>query len=95
MLTDGGWNYGNAGSITISGGQDSGIKTVFIPKDNEKDLAEIPDNVKKGLKIFAVSHVDEVIAKALVRPPVAIEWVEPEEVAAVTATGESVAVRPH
>ncbi len=73
----------------------AGIKTVFIPKDNEKDLAEIPDNVKKGLKIFAVSHVDEVIAKALVRPPVAIEWVEPEEVAAVTATGESVAVRPH
>ncbi|NCY23491.1 MAG: endopeptidase La, partial [Alphaproteobacteria bacterium] len=73
----------------------AGIKTVFIPKDNEKDLAEIPDNVKKGLKIFAVSHVDEVIAKALVSPPVAIEWVEPEEVAAVTPTGESVAVRPH
>ncbi|WP_353211740.1 endopeptidase La [Rhodovarius sp.] len=73
----------------------AGINTVFIPKDNEKDLAEIPDNVKKGLKIFAVSHVDEVIAKALVRPPVAIEWVEPEEVAAVTPTGESVAVRPH
>ena len=73
----------------------AGIKTVFIPKDNEKDLAEIPDNVKKGLKIFAVSHVDEVIAKALVRPPVAIEWVEPEEVAAVSAAGESPAVRPH
>lgn len=73
----------------------AGIKTVFIPKDNEKDLAEIPDNVKKGLKIFAVSHVDEVIAQALVRPPVAIEWVEQEEVAAVTPTGESVAVRPH
>jgi ATP-dependent Lon protease len=73
----------------------AGIKTVFIPKDNEKDLAEIPDNVKKGLKIFAVSHVDEVIAKALVRPPVAIEWVEPEEVAAVAPSGESVAVRPH
>jgi len=73
----------------------AGIKTVFIPKDNEKDLAEIPDNVKKGLKIFAVSHVDEVIAKALVRPPVAIEWVEPEEVPAVPAGGESAAVRPH
>jgi ATP-dependent Lon protease len=73
----------------------AGIKTVFIPKDNEKDLAEIPDNVKKGLKIFAVSHVDEVIAKALIRPPVAIEWVEPEEVAAVTTAGESAAVRPH
>jgi ATP-dependent Lon protease len=73
----------------------AGIKTVFIPKDNEKDLAEIPDNVKKGLKIFAVSHVDEVIAKALIRPPVAIEWVEPEEVAAVTTAAESAAVRPH
>ncbi len=73
----------------------AGIKTVFIPKDNEKDLAEIPDNVKKGLKIFAVSHVDEVIAQALVRPPVAIEWVEPEEVPAVPATGESTVVRPH
>ena len=40
----------------------AGITTVFIPKDNEKDLAEIPDNVKKGLKIIPVSHVDEVIA---------------------------------
>ena len=73
----------------------AGIKTVFIPKDNEKDLAEIPDNVKKGLKIFAVSHVDEVIAKALVRPPIAIEWVEPEEVPAVPLAGESATVRPH
>ena len=39
----------------------TGMKTVFIPKDNEKDLAEIPDNVKKGLTIIAVSHVDDVI----------------------------------
>ncbi|TDH63872.1 endopeptidase La [Dankookia rubra] len=57
----------------------SGTTTVFIPKDNEKDLAEIPDNVKKGLSIFPVSHVDEVIAAALVRKPEAITWEEPPE----------------
>ncbi|MBV1798294.1 endopeptidase La [Siccirubricoccus sp. G192] len=57
----------------------SGVTTVFIPKDNEKDLAEIPDNVKKGLTILPVSHVDEVIAQALARKPEAIEWEEPPE----------------
>src|SRR4051812_12786704 len=57
----------------------SGTTTVFIPKDNEKDLAEIPDNVKKGLTIIPVSHVDEVIAKALTRPLEAITWEEPAE----------------
>ena len=58
----------------------AGIKTVFIPKDNEKDLAEIPDNVKNNLILIPVSDVDEVIAKALVRPPIAIEWEEPPEI---------------
>ncbi len=57
----------------------SGISTVFIPKENEKDLAEIPDNVKKNLTLIPVSHVDEVIAKALVRPPEPIEWAEPAD----------------
>lgn len=52
----------------------AGITTVFIPKDNEKDLAEIPANVKKGLTIIPVSQVDEVIAKALVRKPEPIDW---------------------
>jgi len=42
-----------------------GITTVLIPKDNEKDLAEIPDNVKKGLNIIPVSVVDEVVSHAL------------------------------
>ncbi|MEW5728972.1 MAG: endopeptidase La, partial [Pseudomonadota bacterium] len=56
-----------------------GLKTVLIPKDNEKDLAEIPDNVKKGLEIIPVSTADEVLAKALVRTPVPIEWEEPDE----------------
>jgi len=57
----------------------AGITTVFIPKDNEKDLAEIPDNVKKHLKLVPVSDVDEVIAQALASKPVAIEWEEPPE----------------
>ncbi len=42
-----------------------GIKTVIIPQDNEKDLVEIPDNVKKGLKIIPVSEVEEVLKIAL------------------------------
>ena len=46
-----------------------GIKTVLIPKDNEKDLAEIPDNVKKEMKIIPVSEVSEVLKEALVKQP--------------------------
>jgi ATP-dependent Lon protease len=60
-----------------------GIKTVVIPKENEKDLAEIPDNVKRGLKIVPVSTVDEVLRLALTRMPEPIP-VE-DEVAAVVA----------
>ena len=51
-----------------------GLKTVLIPKENERDLPEIPDNVKKGLEIVPVSTVDEVLARALVKPLTAIEW---------------------
>jgi len=58
----------------------SGLKTVLIPKENEKDLADIPDNVKKGMTIVPVTTVDEVIDKALTRKPVAIEWTEPPDV---------------
>ena len=57
----------------------AGITTVFIPRDNEKDMAEIPDSVKKNLKVIPVGHVDEVISQALVRKPEAIEWEEPVE----------------
>jgi ATP-dependent Lon protease len=57
----------------------AGITTVFIPKENEKDLVEIPDNVKKHLTIIAVAHVDDVISQALARQPVPIEWEEPPE----------------
>jgi ATP-dependent Lon protease len=53
-----------------------GLKTVLIPQENEKDLADIPDNVKKGLEIVPVAMVDEVLARALVRPLVPIEWKE-------------------
>ncbi len=51
-----------------------GIKTVLIPIDNEKDLAEVPDNVKDGLEIIPVSTVDEVLGHALTQPLVPIEW---------------------
>jgi ATP-dependent Lon protease len=51
-----------------------GITTVLIPKDNEKDLVEIPDNVMKGLTVIPVGTVDEVLAEALTRVPVPIEW---------------------
>jgi ATP-dependent Lon protease len=54
-----------------------GIKTVLIPEENAKDLADIPDNVKNGMEIIPVSHVSEVLKHALVRQPVAIEWTEP------------------
>ncbi|AGT08510.1 endopeptidase La [Paracoccus aminophilus] len=59
-----------------------GIKTVLIPADNEKDLADIPANVKEGLKIIPVSHVREVLQHALVRMPEPIEWDEAAEEAA-------------
>jgi ATP-dependent Lon protease len=59
-----------------------GIKTVVIPKDNEKDLPEIPDNVKRGLTIVSVTSVDEVLQAALTRMPVAIEWAEVDPVSA-------------
>jgi ATP-dependent Lon protease len=55
----------------------AGIKTVLIPEENEKDLAEIPDNVKSGLKLIPVKRVEDVLALALVRPLTAIEWTEP------------------
>ncbi|WP_147164285.1 endopeptidase La [Pararhodospirillum oryzae] len=56
-----------------------GLTTVLIPKDNEKDLAEIPDNVKRGLTIVPVSHADEVLERALVSRLIPIDWTEPDE----------------
>jgi ATP-dependent Lon protease len=57
----------------------SGIKTVLIPQENVKDLADIPDNVKSGLKIIPVSTADEVLAHALAGPLTPVEWSEEEE----------------
>jgi ATP-dependent Lon protease len=62
-----------------------GIKTVLIPEENRKDLAEIPANVKEGLDIIPVSHVDEVLAKALTKPLEPIEWTEADELASQSA----------
>jgi len=59
-----------------------GITTVLIPAENEKDLTEIPDNVKNGLTIIPVGHVREVLKLALVRQPEAVEWDEEAEEAA-------------
>ncbi|WRH74931.1 MAG: endopeptidase La [Sphingobium sp.] len=60
-----------------------GIKTVLIPMENEKDLAEIPANIKEGLEIIPVSHVDEVLARALTEPLAPVEWTEADELAAL------------
>ena len=58
-----------------------GVRTVLIPQENEKDLAEIPDNVKSGLEIIAVSTVDEALAKALTRPLTPVEWTDEDSLA--------------
>ena len=63
-----------------------GIKTVLIPKDNEKDLADIPDNVKKALTIVPVSTVDEVLKHSLKGPLVPIEWTEEKDHSADVAS---------
>jgi ATP-dependent Lon protease len=66
----------------------AGIKTVLIPHENEKDLADIPDNVKKGLQIIPVDNVDQVLKTALTKPVTPIEWIEPAEIEPA-ATAES------
>jgi len=72
-----------------------GITTVLIPQENEKDIAELPASVKEGIDIVPVSHVDEVLARALAEPLQAIEWTEADEHAAehrVPATGPEAGV---
>jgi ATP-dependent Lon protease len=72
-----------------------GIKTVLIPDENQKDLAEIPDNIREGLEIVPVAHVDQVLERALVSMPGAIEWTEADDLAsqpdhgAAAASGEA------
>jgi ATP-dependent Lon protease len=69
-----------------------GIKTVLIPADNEKDLVEIPDNVKEGLNIIPVSHVSEVLDHVLVRKPEPVDWDEAAEEAAAAKAALNPAV---
>ena len=64
-----------------------GIKTVLIPQENVKDLAEIPDNVKEGLEIVPVGHVDQVLEQALTKMPVPIEWTEADDLASQPGSG--------
>ena len=59
-----------------------GIKTVLIPEENQKDLAEIPANIRDGLEIVPVKHVDEVLHLALVEPLTAIDWSDADDLAA-------------
>ena len=54
----------------------AGTKTVIIPKENEKDMADIPNNVKDGLELIFVDNVDEVLKIALTKPLLPIEWDE-------------------
>jgi len=59
-----------------------GIKTVLIPNENEKDLADIPDNVKRGMNIITVTMVDEVLEHALDKPLTPQDWDEDAELEA-------------
>ncbi|KCZ98239.1 ATP-dependent protease La [Hyphomonas polymorpha PS728] len=79
-----------------------GIKTVLIPKENEKDLDEIPENVKTGLKIIPVSDIQEVLKLALTGPLAPIEWSEEDEARLQASlgggpgnSGDADAVRTH
>jgi ATP-dependent Lon protease len=62
-----------------------GIKTVLIPHENEKDLADIPDNVKEGMTIVPVSCAEEVLEHALVSKLTPVEWTKEMEAAALAS----------
>lgn len=66
-----------------------GIKSVIIPQDNEKDLADIPANVKKGLEVIPVSTIDEVLKVALVSDLVPIEWKDDSDLDLSQNSGKS------
>ena len=71
-----------------------GIKTIMIPEENVKDLAEIPDEVKSKLEIVPVSRLDEVLQNALVRAPEPITWDEASKEATTTVSEESDSTDP-
>ena len=77
-----------------------GLTTVLIPKDNEKDLDDIPDNVKKDVAVVSVESMDDILKHALAKPLVPIEWTAEDEAALdkVVGSGEEegdVSVLPH
>jgi len=65
------------------------LKTVLVPKENERDLPDIPENVKRGLRIITVATVDEVLKEALVTEPTPIEWDEAEVESASIAAAKT------
>ncbi|PCJ60374.1 MAG: endopeptidase La [Rhodospirillaceae bacterium] len=65
-----------------------GVKTVLIPRENEKDLADVPKNIKRDLKIILTGTVDEVLENALVQPLTPIEWQEKDDIEAVVQKKE-------
>jgi ATP-dependent Lon protease len=75
--------------------QRGGIKTVIIPDDNEKDLADIPKNITDSVKIVPVKHVDEVLRIALIKKPKPIQWFEEDDapVEAVKSSASAAAER--
>jgi ATP-dependent Lon protease len=66
--------------------QRGGLTTVLIPKDNEKDLVDIPDNVKSSLKIIPVAIVDEALSAALVREPMPLAMAEMADISTESGT---------
>ena len=72
-----------------------GIKIVLIPKDNEKDLADIPDNILKELDVVPVTNLDDVLEHAFVTRPVPIEWPEDEDEIKVSDTKDSESIVTH
>ena len=58
----------------------AGIKQAIVPKENEKDLVDIPEKVKKDIKITPVKHVDEVLKIALTKELKRVDWVEVEDI---------------
>jgi ATP-dependent Lon protease len=63
-----------------------GLRTVLIPRDNERELSEIPDNIKRGVTIVPVTTVDEVLKNALVSELTPIDWDEQAELEASALT---------
>ena len=71
----------------------AGIKKVLIPIENKKDLVEIPEVIKKNIKIIPVTNVDEVLKEALTKPLKRVEWVEVEQISSKQKSKSEVSSR--